>query len=99
MFFGCLKILNALKADRPDRRPPERESVLKRLRQLQAEGRQRNQPGQRKKSFLKLSLVYNRNTYSNTYDAHSSSNNDSFYICVHSLRSNQKRIGIHQHSG
>ena len=32
-------------------KPPERESVLKRLRQLQAEGKQRNQPRQRKKSF------------------------------------------------
>ena len=32
-------------------KPPERESVLKRLRQIQAEGRQRNQPRQRKKSF------------------------------------------------
>ncbi len=32
-------------------KPPERESVLKRLRQLQIEGKQRNQPRQRKKSF------------------------------------------------
>ena len=32
-------------------KPPKRESVLKRLRQLQAEGRERNQPRQRKKSF------------------------------------------------
>ena len=32
-------------------KPPERESVLKRLRQLQAEGKQRNPPRQRKKSF------------------------------------------------
>ena len=32
-------------------KPPERESVLKRLRQLQAEEKQRNQPKQRKKSF------------------------------------------------
>ena len=32
-------------------KPPERESVLKRLRQLQVEGKQRNQPRQRKKSF------------------------------------------------
>ena len=31
-------------------KPPERESVLKRLRQLQAEGKQKNQPKQRKKS-------------------------------------------------
>lgn len=33
--------------------PPQRESVLKRLRQFQAEGKQRNQPRQRKKSFDK----------------------------------------------
>ena len=32
-------------------KPPERENVLKRLRQLQAEGKQRNPPRQRKKSF------------------------------------------------
>ena len=32
-------------------KPPERESVLKRLRQLQTEGRERSQPRQRKKSF------------------------------------------------
>ena len=32
-------------------KPPERESVLERLRQLQAEGKQRNQPRQRRKSF------------------------------------------------
>ena len=32
-------------------KPPERESVLKRLHQLQVEGKQRNQPRQRKKSF------------------------------------------------
>ena len=32
-------------------KPPERASVLKRLRQLQAEGKQRNPPRQRKKSF------------------------------------------------
>ena len=38
-------------ADNGQRRPPERESVLKRLHQIQAEGRQRNQPRQRKKSF------------------------------------------------
>lgn len=31
--------------------PPQRESVLKRLRQLQAEGKQQNQPRQREKSF------------------------------------------------
>ena len=43
------------KKQKPDQKeqakPPERESVLKRLRQLQAEGKQRNQPRQRKKSF------------------------------------------------
>ena len=32
-------------------KPPERESVLKRLRQLQAEGKQKTQPKQRKKSI------------------------------------------------
>jgi len=32
-------------------KPPERESVLKRLRKLQTEGRERSQPRQRKKSF------------------------------------------------
>ena len=37
-------------AAKEQRRPPERESVLKRLHQIQAEGRQRNQPRQRKKS-------------------------------------------------
>ena len=37
-------------ADKQQRRPPERESVLKRLHQIQAEGRQRSQPRQRKKS-------------------------------------------------
>ena len=38
-------------AKKEQAKPPERESVLKRLRQLQAEGKQRNQPRQRKKSF------------------------------------------------
>ena len=38
-------------AQKEQAKPPERESVLKRLRQLQAEGKQRNQPRQRKKSF------------------------------------------------
>ena len=38
-------------APKEQAKPPERESVLKRLRQLQAEGKQRNQPRQRKKSF------------------------------------------------
>lgn len=38
-------------ADKQQRRPPERESVLKRLHQIQAEGKQRNQPRQRKKSI------------------------------------------------
>ena len=38
-------------ADKQQHRPPERESVLKRLHQIQAEGRQRNQPRQRKKSI------------------------------------------------
>lgn len=38
-------------ADKQQRRPPERESVLKRLHQIQAEGRQRSQPRQRKKSI------------------------------------------------
>lgn len=38
-------------AQKEQAKPPERESVLKRLRQLQAEGRERNQPRQRKKSF------------------------------------------------
>ena len=37
-------------ADKGQRKPPERESVLKRLHQIQAEGKQRNQPRQRKKS-------------------------------------------------
>ena len=37
--------------DEQQRRPPERESVLKRLHQIQAEGKQRNQPRQRKKSI------------------------------------------------
>ena len=37
-------------ADKQQRRPPERERVLKRLHQIQAEGRQRNQPRHRKKS-------------------------------------------------
>ena len=37
--------------DKQQRRPPERESVLKRLHQIQAEGRQRNQPRQRRKSI------------------------------------------------
>lgn len=36
-------------ADKQQRRPPERESVLKRLHQIKAEGKQRNQPRQRKK--------------------------------------------------
>ena len=36
-------------AKKEQAKPPERESVLKRLRQLQAEGKQRNQPRQRKK--------------------------------------------------
>ena len=35
-------------AKKEQAKPPERESVLKRLRQLQAEGKQRNQPRQRK---------------------------------------------------
>ena len=38
-------------AQKEQAKPPERESVLKRLRQLQIEGKQRNQPRQRKKSF------------------------------------------------
>ena len=38
-------------AQKEQAKPPERESVLKRLRQLQVEGKQRNQPRQRKKSF------------------------------------------------
>ena len=38
-------------AQKEQAKPPERESVLKRLRQLQAEGKQRKQPRQRKKSF------------------------------------------------
>ena len=38
-------------AQKEQAEPPERESVLKRLSQLQAEGKQRNQPRQRKKSF------------------------------------------------
>ena len=38
-------------AQKEQAKPPERESLLKRLRQLQAEGKQRNQPRQRKKSF------------------------------------------------
>lgn len=38
-------------ADKQQRRQPERESVLKRLHQIQAEGKQRNQPRQRKKSI------------------------------------------------
>ena len=38
-------------AEKEQAAPPGRESVLKRLRQLQAEGKQRNQPRQRKKSF------------------------------------------------
>ena len=37
--------------DNQQRKPPERESVLKRLHQIQAEGKQRNQPRQRKKSI------------------------------------------------
>ena len=41
---------NPKTADKQQRRPPERESVLKRLHQIQAEGKQRNQPRQRKKS-------------------------------------------------
>ncbi len=48
--------------------------------------------------YLELFLVDNWNTNSNAYYTHSSSNNDSFYICVYSLHSNQKRISIHQHS-
>ena len=38
-------------AKKEQAKPPERENVLKRLRQLQAEGKQRNPPRQRKKSF------------------------------------------------
>ena len=38
-------------ADKQQRRPPERESVLKRLHQIQAESKQKNQPRQRKKSI------------------------------------------------
>ena len=38
-------------AQKEQAKPPERESILKRLRQLQVEGKQRNQPRQRKKSF------------------------------------------------
>ena len=38
-------------ADKGQCRPPERGSVLKRLHQIQAEGRQRSQPRQRKKSI------------------------------------------------
>lgn len=38
-------------AKKEQAKPPERKSVLKRLRQLQAEGRERNQPKRRKKSF------------------------------------------------
>ena len=38
-------------AQKEQAKPPERESLLKRLRQLQAEGKQSNQPRQRKKSF------------------------------------------------
>ena len=38
-------------AQKEQAKPPERESVLKRLRQLQVEGKQRNQPRPRKKSF------------------------------------------------
>lgn len=37
--------------DKQQRRPPERESVLKRLHQIQAEDKQRNQPRQKKKSI------------------------------------------------
>ncbi len=37
-------------ADKQQRRPPEHESILKRLHQIQTEGRQRNQPRRRKKS-------------------------------------------------
>ena len=36
---------------REQTKSPERESVLKRLRQLQAEGKQKHQPKQKKKSF------------------------------------------------
>lgn len=36
-------------ADKQQRRPSERESILKRLHQIQAEGKQRSQPRQRKK--------------------------------------------------
>lgn len=39
-------------ADKQQRRPQERESVLKRLHQIQTEGKQRNQPRQRKKSVV-----------------------------------------------
>lgn len=38
-------------AKKEQAKPPEQESVLKRLHQLQAEGKQRNQSRQRKKSF------------------------------------------------
>ncbi len=42
---------NRRPAKKEQAKQPERESILKRLRQLQAEGKQRNQPRQRKKSF------------------------------------------------
>src|SRR5699024_8327130 len=90
--------------------------VLKRLRPLQAEGRQK--PNGREKeilcqkqtigtetaamvthaaAYLKLSLIYNRNTYSNAYDTQENGNNNSFYICVCFFRTRQNRTGIHQY--
>lgn len=36
-------------------------------------------------TYLKLSLVYNRNTYNNVYYTQGSSNNNSFYICFYFL--------------
>lgn len=37
--------------EKPAKKPPEKQNVRDRLRQLQEQGRQKNQPKQRKKSF------------------------------------------------
>ena len=46
-------------------------------------------------AYLKLPLIYNRNTYSNAYYTQGNSNNNSFYISVYFRLPYQKRVGIH----
>lgn len=50
-------------------------------------------------AYLKLSLIYNRNTYSKTYYTQENGNNNSFYICICFFHTHQNRVGIHQYSG